>query len=155
MSRVQIPRPEEPSKEPTEITQMEMAELSTEKRNTVLYERLLAQSMRQSAVLEGNMEEMQKHNSTLLQKDADHKDACVQVATLKRAQTEMAVSFGLATIAMAVGGALISSFPFANGIAPWQFALGWTLLLCGVVFGFTSRLIVWAVEKFMGPAVNA
>lgn len=147
MNAIHIPQPETPSDEPTELSKMEMADLGASKRNTVLYERSLAVFERHNKFLTGQIEKLQTEIQALTLKDSSYRQAIADVATLERAQIEMAVSFALATVGMAVGGGLIGSYPISPTTTPWQFVFGWTLIISGVVFGFTSRVIVWASVK--------
>lgn len=144
MNALHIPQPKTPSDEPSDFSKMEMADLSATKRNTVLYERNLAVFERHNKFLTGQIEKLQTDIQSLAIRDSSYTEAVSSVAMLERAQIEMAVSFALATVGMAVGGGLISSFPNSPADTPWQFVLGWALMLSGVVFGFTSRVIVWA-----------
>jgi len=147
MNAIHIPQPETPSDEPSEFSKVEMADLSASKRSTVLYERSLAAFKRHNKFLTVQIEKLQSDIQSLTLRDPCYNQAINNVAALERAQIEMAVSFAFATVFMAIGGGLISSFPYSPNSPPWQFVLGWTLILSGVIFGFTSRVVVWVSVK--------
>lgn len=141
MSGVSVPEPNEPSKKASELSRMEMASLGAAKRNTVLYERYL--------------EDEKSHNAFLVDQihktDLSHNKYCTVLSSLenlKQANVEMFVAFGLATVAMAIGSTLISSFPRVGQDMPWEFICGWVLVVCGIVFGLLTRFIVMAICKF-------
>jgi len=119
-----IPDPGTPSNNHSQFSAMEMADLSDSQRSVVLYERMI------------------ETHDVWRNFQGDHTRAVAEVASLKRGKLEMMVSFTLASITMALGGALISSFPYAVPV-PWEFWFGWVCIVLGLVFGITSRAIVW------------
>lgn len=144
---VQIPQPPIPSKDPTDLTKMEMAELSAEKRSIILYERALDQIRDHNNYLVGQIDKLQKNNGEYISREGRYEKISFDNGTLRRSHIEMGVSFALATVGMGVGGALISSYPIAANTTPWEFVFGWALLISGIVFGFTSRVLVWIYAK--------
>ena len=137
---IKISSPGTPDNQPNDLTQQEMADLSAAKRNTVLYEKIIKD-------LKEDMGGLKSQNTLLLQKDSDHQRVCETHGMLRRSIIETHVSFALATVAMVVGGALISSYPIQHDDVPWQFAAGWCAIVLGVVFGVMSRVLVWMIGK--------
>ena len=145
MGNFDIPSLGQVSTEPTDLTKAEMADLTASKRNTVLYERTVEEFKLHIGLCEGlvNVEEQEKQRA-LTRGEALESEAR-NAAALRRAKTEMSVAFSLATIAMTVGSALISSYPITNGQTPWQFSFGWALIVMAIIMGVLGRAVVWLV----------
>lgn len=142
-----IPVPDASSEKPSDLTVLEMADLGDAQRTTVLYERSLREHIQTKDFL------VEQFNNIKAEKDELERKREADIAELRnkraveRAHIEGNVSFALATVFMLLGGGLISSFPHLNSDLPWQFVAGWIMLVSGVIFGFTSRLLVWLCVK--------
>jgi hypothetical protein len=138
-----IPNPGVVSGEATDLTKAEMADLSAAKRNTVLYERNIEHLKSQISFLEQLVTKETTEKNAAISRNAALEEEAKCAIALRRAKTEMFVAFFLATVAMTIGGALISSYPITNSIAPWQFYFGWALIIMAIVMGLLSRFLVW------------
>jgi len=148
MTDFSIPAPEEASIEPSELTQIEMADLSASKRNTVLYERTIDSLNKHIDYLKNKLDASDNERREAISKLDDYVDKSYKVPLLRRENIEMYVMFALVTVSMAIGSALISSYPKTNTDIPWQFGLGWGMVGIGALFGIFGRVIVWGYYKF-------
>ncbi len=135
-----IPKPEAGVDEPSELTAIELADLSANKRNTYLYEE-------HKRTLQTIVRELQAQKTELEQKREVDRTELMNKKATERAHCEAIVSFALATIIMTIGGGLISSFPMQKSEVPWQFALGWAFIISGIIFGIFSRMCVSVAMK--------
>lgn len=138
-----IPSPGEVSTEAGEFTKAEIADFSATKRNTVLYERTIEHFKSQICFLEKLLTSEKSEKQEITNRCSSLEQEAKNATSLRRAKLEMFISFLLATIAMTVGGALISSYPINNGVAPWQFFLGWSMIGMAIVMGLFSRVLAW------------
>jgi hypothetical protein len=143
MVEFSIPSPGEVSEEASEFTKAEIADLSSTKRNTFLYERTIEHFKSQICFLEKLVTSEKSEKQEVINRCSSLEAEAKNAASLRRAKLEMFISFLLATIAMTIGGALISSYPINNGVAPWQFYLGWSMIVMAVVMGLFSRVLAW------------
>jgi hypothetical protein len=148
MTDFSIPAPEEASLEPSELTKIEMADLSASKRNTVLYERTIDSLNKHIDYLKNKLDASDNERREAISKLDDYVDESYKVPLLRRENIEMYVMFALVTVSMAIGSALISSYPKTNTDIPWQFGLGWGMVGIGALFGIFGRVIVWSYYKF-------
>lgn len=133
------------SNEPTDLTKAEMADLSSSKRNTVLYERTIEEFKLRISFLENLVSIEKQEKQGALTRCESLESEARNAAALRRAKAEMFVAFLLATISMTVGSALISSYPISNGQTPWQFSFGWALIVMAILMGIFGRAVVWLV----------
>lgn len=138
-----IPSPGEVSNEASEFTKAEIADLTATKRNTVLYERTIENFKSQICFLEKLVTSEKSEKQEVINRCTSLEREAKNATSLRRAKLEMFISFLLATIAMTVGGALISSYPITNDVAPWQFYLGWSMIGMAIVMGLFSRVLAW------------
>lgn len=130
---------QQPSSVPTVLASLEMADLSAQKRNTIIYERSISD-------LSNQAKRLSEQNTRLNEKLLCLTEENAKIPQLKRGKTEMYISSAVSTILMAIGGGLISSFPIlADGKIPYQFAIGWTLLALAILLGALMRPLVWVV----------
>lgn len=144
MADFTIPSPGAVSTEASELTKAEIADLTAAKRNTVLYERTIEHFKSQIGFLEKLVNSEKTEKQEVISRCSSLEQEAKNATSLRRAKMEMFISFLLATIAMTIGGALISSYPINNGVAPWQFYLGWSMIGMAVVMGLFSRVLVWS-----------
>lgn len=147
MNSFNIPAAEIPSTEPSELTQAEMADLSASKRNTVLYERTIESLNRHIDYLKGKLDDSDAERKGAIGKLDNYIDDSYKVPLLKRENVEMYVMFTLVTVSMAIGSALISSYPKTATEIPWQFGLGWGMVGVGALLGIFGKAIVWIYYK--------
>lgn len=137
--QINVPKPHvQPSVEPSELALLEFASMSASKRIIINYERRIDELSRYVAELSGKNDCLHK----------ELHDAVIQNATipqLKRGKTELYISSFIATVLMAIGGGLISSFPIIDHKVPYQFVIGWMLLAAAIFLGAVIRPIVWVV----------
>ncbi|NWE46864.1 hypothetical protein [Pseudomonas gingeri] len=145
MAEFKIPDPEAGSKIPSELTKLEVAELAATKRSSFLYERSIEDLKDHISSLK---EAVATRDSKLSGRCQDVESIRNELATLRRANAEMFVCFLISTLTMAIGGALISSYPFSESVTPWQFSLGWGLVILSIVFGLFNRFVVWVYCYF-------
>jgi hypothetical protein len=140
LSSIKVPTPtKQPSSQPSQLTQVEIAQMTAAQRNVFIYERQMDE-------LRGQVTALTAENSSLSKDLRRYAEECGSIEQLKRGKTELYVSSLISTIFMAVGGGLISSYPItADGNIPWQFATGWTLLGMAILFVALIRPIVWIV----------
>jgi len=143
MSNFKIPASENPSTEPSALTQAEMANMSATKRNTILYERTIESLSRSVDYLERKLDESDIERKNALKKLDHYTDDAYKIPLLKRENLEMYVMFALITVSMALGSALISSYPKTSTLIPWQFGLGWGLVGLGATLGIVGKASVW------------
>lgn len=147
MSKFNIPTPDNSSTEPSELTQAEMADLSAPKRNTVLYERTIESLNQHIDYLKGKLDDSDNERKGALGKLDIYIDNSYKVPLLKRENVEMYVMFALVTVSMAIGSALISSYPKTATEIPWQFGFGWGMVGVGALLGIFGKAIVWLYYK--------
>lgn len=150
-----ITTPIQADEQPNELTQLEIADLTDKKRGTILYERMISDLKNRVEELNGRINNILQHNDLLIAKDSQHQDEIRENGAMRRSAVETTISFTLATLFMTVGGALISSYPMADKSTPWQFAFGWSAIICGFVFGITSRALAWLVIRLQRGSKNA
>jgi len=149
MADFKIPTPEGGSTEPSELTQREMADLSVSKRNTVLYERNIEHLNKQIDYLQSKLDASDNERKDALKKLDTYIENSYKVPLLKRENIEMFVMFTLGTVSMALGSALISSYPKTGNDIPWQFGLGWGMVGLGALFGILGKVVVWGYCKLI------
>jgi hypothetical protein len=148
MTDFSIPAPEEASLEPSELTKIEMADLSASKRNTVLYERTIDSLNKHIDYLKNKLDASDNERREAISKLDDYVDESYKVPLLRRENIEMYVMFALVTVSMAIGSALISSYPKTNTDIPWQFGLGWGMVGIGAlfgIFGYSALSVQWMI----------
>ncbi|MGY2409620.1 hypothetical protein [Pseudomonas pergaminensis] len=148
MAEFNIPQPDSPSSVPSETTKKEIAAMGAAQRSTYLYERSIEELNKHIETLKSSLSDVTKQNTKLSADGVTVDYLRCKISMLKRAKIEMFVAFVIATIFMAVGGGLISSYPSVNGVFPWQFVLGWAFIFLSIIFGVLSRVVVWGVYYF-------
>lgn len=149
-----IPSPAPASEQPSDLTSLEIADLDDAQRNTVLYERALKEHTRTKDFLIDQVKLIKEEKNELEKKREVDLVELRDKGAVERAHIEGNVSFALATVFMLIGGGLISSFPTLETNPPWQFVAGWVMLIAGVIFGFTSRVLVWVSLKVMNTVAR-
>ncbi len=116
-----------------------MADLSAPKRNVVMYERQLHSLNENVTRLRLKNEVLQEKNDSLQARVDGSQNLAEDLGALKRANFELFLDSVFSTIFMAIGGALISSFPLQAPLKssiklsdiPCLFAAGWVFILMG------------------------
>lgn len=126
-----IPGETPPAKSPSALTQLEVADLPPARRLTVLEERWRAE-------LQERVGRLSDENRQLVMTLAELRDRsssqAVSLTSLQHHNDDLRISVFLVTVASAIGGGLISSYPLTPTQVPWQFVLGWSLIGIGTVF---------------------
>lgn len=152
MSPLPIPNENAPAKTDTELSKMEVADLTASKRNTILYQTVIED-------LRGERLRLQEDNKRLEQTSAQNREQVAaqakRLVSVEAQNTEMWVGSGLAACFLAIGGGLISTFPKTEDLVPWQFAVGWCFLGVGILTSVVIPVLVAAVHrvqaKFRAP----
>ncbi len=136
---LKIPAESAPDVSPSQLTESEMADMKPIKRSVVQYERRIAELVVRAEALEGE-------NRNLREQVTRHPHVEARLASLEDQNVELWVSFVTSTSALALGSGLISSYPIVAGQAPWQFVVGWSLIVLGILFCLGNRICVAAVR---------
>ena len=147
MTEYRIPVPDQPSTEASDLTQIEIADLTPGRRNTSLYERSIEKLNGNIDYLQRKLDSSDDERRAAINKLDTYIDMSCQVPLLKRENLEMYVLFALITVSMTIGSALISSYPKTEAGIPWLFGLGWGLVGIGSLFGIFGKPIVWLFYK--------
>lgn len=147
MSQFKIPVSKPPSTQPSALTQAEIANLSAPKRNTVLYERAIERLEDYIKYLQKKLDDSENERKASLEKLENYIDNSDKIPLLKQENFEMYITFALATVCMAIGSALISSYPKTATETPWLFGFGWAMVVLSAFFGIFKKPIVWIYYK--------
>ena len=79
-----IPNPDQIEEQPTELTLLEIADLSDKKRGTVLYERIVSNFENRVTELNERIDSLMHHNNCLITKDSQHQDEIRKNGALRR-----------------------------------------------------------------------